>query len=195
MSTSFGKEIGLIHEVIIRSRKYGADETLWKALLDDRQFLVHMIDYASFYHGTRVHIIDGDASREIVFACFAQQTDWVGHEEIISRVERFGRFATDEELKISCAKLQEAWAMADCPELQFPIVAFSPENIRSHESYFWAITYGAQGGRPTLSKLVTEKQKRAEDQTFHWAPGTTFAVVCKKLRSIVSFDRAVCKSS
>lgn len=195
MSTSFGKEVGLIHEVILQTKKYGADETLWKALFDDRQFLTHTIDYAAFYHGIKVQFrVENElrpALRTVAFVCFAQ-TDWVGHEEVVSRVERFGKFAMDEDLKTACEKLQELWDIADCPKLQFPIVACSPEDIRRHDSFFWGITYGTQGGRPTLSKLDSEKQRRA-DRTFYWAPGTMFAVICDKLRTQVDFDRVPTK--
>lgn len=184
MSTSFGKEVGLIHEIIIQARKYGADEMLWKALFDDKQSLVHMIDYASFYHGTSIQIIDGDRLRTIHFVCFSH-TDWVSLNEITSRVHRFGQFASDTDLKLACTKLQNLWDMADCPQLQFPIVGL---DMGGEWTYYQAIVYGSNGGRPTLTECQIKKQRRIKG-IIHWAPGTTFAVVCDKLRSVVDLHR------
>ena len=179
--SEFGREIGLMHQIIMHSKRLGADERFWKSLVKSEESLTSMIDFAMFYHPPRIGfcLIAEGGTRDFSLLCLSQSV-WVSHEEAILRIERFGRFASDGELELLCQKFQELWDAADCPALQYPIVACAKEDIERHTEYFLAITYG-ENGRPTLTKCDTEKQREyaGTPSSFHWAPGTMFMALAR----------------
>ena len=184
-TSEFGREIGLVHQIIMNSKRLGADERFWKSLVGNPEFLASVIDSAKFYLPPRIGfcLTTGGGSKDFSLLCFSQN-EWVSHEEATLRVERFGRFALEDELELLCKKFQELWGAADCPPLQYPIVGEylkkHQERLEQHQDYFLAITYG-ENGRPTLTKCDTKKQREygGTRGSFHWAPGTTFMALAR----------------
>ncbi|HEY4499310.1 MAG TPA: hypothetical protein VJH94_04600 [Candidatus Paceibacterota bacterium] len=52
--SEFGREIGLVHQIIMDSKRLGADERFWKSLVKNEEFLASVIDVAAFYHPQRI---------------------------------------------------------------------------------------------------------------------------------------------
>jgi len=177
MSGSFGREIGLVHQVIMNSARLGGDERFWKSLVQNEELLASMIDAAMFFNPpNRISCFDATGQlRNISLLCFSQKI-WVRHDEATLRVQRFGRFASDEEIEMLCGKLQELWDAADCLPLQYPIIAFAEEDTKRHPEYFLAIVGAGENGRPTLAKCNTQKQMYW-DGNFSWAPCSLCAAV------------------
>ena len=182
-TSEFGREIGLVHQIIMDAKRLGADERFWKSLVKNEEFLASVIDSAMFYLPPRIGFCFttwGEA-RDFSLLCFSQ-SEWVSHKEATLRVERFGRFALEDELELLCKKFQELWDIGDCPPLQYPIVGVylrkHPEYLEQHQDDFLAITCG-EDGRPTLTKCDPEKQRRGIFGSFHWAPGTMFMALAR----------------
>src|SRR3989344_961326 len=181
--SEFGREIGLVHQIIMDSKRLGADERFWKSLVKSEEFLASVIDVAAFYHPQRIgfRLAAGGGAKDFSLLCLSQSV-WVSHKEATLRIERFGRFAFDGELELLCKKFQELWDVAEYPSLQYPIVACAKEDIERHPEYFLAITYGAgEHGRPALTKCDSKKQREwgGTRGSFHWAPGTMFMALAR----------------
>ena len=182
--SEFGGEIGLVHQIIMDAKRLGADERFWKSLVKYEEFLASAIDFTAFYHSPRIGFCltagrGASGAKDFSLLCLSQSV-WVSHEEATLRIERFGRFASDEELELLCQKFQELWDTEDCPALRYPIVACAKEDIERHTVYFLAITHG-ENGRPTLTKCPTREQREygGTSSSFHWAPGTIFMALAR----------------
>ena len=177
--STFGKEIGLIHQVIMLGRKYSGNiEGLWKALTN-KEFLAFVIDFASFHYGTTISCADDHQLKRITLVCFSEN-DIIFHDEVTARVKRFGRFATDDELKILCKKLWELWNVADrLTSIKFPVLACGPSDIKKHPEFALAIQLGEKG--PVLVK-INLRNTSDEERKFYWMDDeiVTFATVVEK---------------
>lgn len=191
-SKSFGKEIGLVYQIIMLAKKFGADASFWKALVSCREILIYAIDYIAFHKSEEFIAHAKTPPHEAIrmkLVCFSY-TDRVTLEEVYSRVNQFGRLVSDYELDLLTEKLGGLWDEANCPELSYPVVAVSAEDINMHSSYFKALCYGANGGRPTPQQL-----KMSEVNEKGFAPGTTFVVVPRTRPNIIPAPERMSKQT
>lgn len=180
MSKPFGRELGLVHQIIMNARRHGANEAFWNALVRSDELMARVVDCVAFQSPTvRIEFRSADGSSYQISLLCCSETIEVRQMEVELRVSRFGRFATDDEVQSLCTELQTRWGRGDCPDLNFPIVALAGADLSRHRSYFFAIIYGQYGGRPTLTQLDSVRQMGGvnADEGFVWAPGTTFATV------------------
>lgn len=172
-SKSFGKEIGLMHEVILRAKRYGADGSFLTQLANNQDLCRYVVDLVNVQHARN--------ERSVIFQhCVAtiiclSQTEKVGLLEAYNRVSPFGNHATYDTLCNLCRRLDELRDTKGFKELQYPIVAISQYFGNILPDKIPAIDLD-EHGLPVIKLIPVEKMRIGNDWEICFPPKTSFCI-------------------
>ncbi|OHA16538.1 MAG: hypothetical protein A3G52_00345 [Candidatus Taylorbacteria bacterium RIFCSPLOWO2_12_FULL_43_20] len=180
--SEFGKEIGLIHQLIMLARKHGANERFWKALVQphSKELLCSVIDKVQTYTETGLWV--GVSNKEmgyVQFLCFSQNS-WVEEEEAHDRLIGLGKPASDAWINALYAQWAAKWhtKVHEQCHCQYPIVAIGGHS-KASDKPGWTLAIVLDGdGRAKLQRHEIERIPGSKEKGF--PPGTLFAVISRK---------------
>lgn len=188
----FGKDMGLLHEVVVTGKRVGADREFWKALAHDVELFKRVVELVS-----EVFIFDVvvDYCQTIEKMTIAGSYNWADHDftsdnfscdkhgELKITIKLFSFYTQDgnisseevlEEIKkqgYRPAEIEELLSLgASYPELQekFPIIALGS---------MWRDTKGVLRV-PRLYNRAVGRDLALPAFTGGWSKGSRFAMVC-----------------